>query len=179
LILELRIARSNRFNKFISFFSKRSQSADHSLNDKLSRNKALLARQIRLLQILKQVDTSGRQPAMVDQPDVSTTTTTALNNLVGPGNDSSSKKRKNGKGKKSGKRRQNKKGRKIRRRRTRAVADDIVNLLESEHGDDILRAIVEALDNDYEYTNDVQDLEKFVRSSSRKCKCSLSRKHNG
>ena len=161
-------------------FSKRSQSADHSLNDRLSRDKAELARQIRLLQILKTVDTSGQLPATMAQPDVSDTSTTVLNNLVEPDSRSRKRKnrqRKNGKGR-NGKKRGNKQGRTQRRRRSRsAVAHDIVNLLESVHGEEILRAIVGALDDDYEYTDNVHDLEKFVRSSSKKCKCRLSRKN--
>ena len=169
----------NHFNRDVnSIFSKRSQSADHTITDKRSRDKQRLVRQLHLLTILKQVDTSGLLPASAGNSDVPATTTTVLNNLVEPGSGSDLKKNNKQRKHRKGKNGKKHKGRRSRRRRTRAVADDIVNLLESEHGEDILRAITGALDGDFEYSDNVEDLKKFVRTSAKKCKCSRPGKRN-
>ena len=166
----------------LMFCSKRSQSADHSLNDKINRDKANLARKLHLLNILRDVDTSGQLAAVSDQSGIPTTVTTSIRHHAdGSGSESGSKRRKNKnrkgrKGKKNNKKRGSKKARNNRKRRIRAVADDVVELLQSEHGEAILQAIVGALDDDYEYNGDVEELEQFVKKTAKKCKCSKSRK---
>lgn len=158
-----------------SFFSKRSQTADHSINQKISREQANLARKIYLNELLRRIDTSDR---LAETSKRSQVVPVKSSSPVVGGKSRSKNKRRKGKGRKNrkGRKRIGKRGRKNGRRRTRAVANSIVHLLESDQGEAILHAIAKTIEDDYEYSDNVEDLEDFVKTTARKCKCRKGRK---
>ena len=156
----------------IFFYRKRSQTADHSINEKFRREQTGLARKVFLNRLIKSIDTSDQQVAHYSETNIPVSAPKIKSSSRSNG------KRRRGKGRKNrkGRKRIGKKGRKNGRRRSRAVANRIATFFESYEAEEILHVIAEAIGDDYEHSDNLKEVRKFFKTSARKCKWKTERK---
>ncbi|XP_078490896.1 uncharacterized protein LOC100178811 [Ciona intestinalis] len=153
--------------------SKRSSTADHSINENQSRQQTRFNRQLFMARLMQSVDTSGERPNITPSMFDPSTTTTKLRNAPESGSG-------RGRGRKHRKRRRNRGGRKKNRngkrsrrgrRHPRSIEDSIAMLMESAYGDEILNAIAAIVEPAENLSGEVAIASKIVQKTARKCEC--------